>query len=181
MIFQVNAIAGIDIIWVSGSGMNTAGGFTAQEIDNEIAYNGITSIMETHRTLYNKWLTDCKVTTDVGGQAETSQQQALITRAFKLICYYAYSKDGFLQDLANGKCDCDCETKKRQFLRTLSEDVICKSITIACVKTKYLDWLHGICDKQGALLDFFGSDVITHECKPNRIVRWADDCGCCGG
>lgn len=180
MIFQVQPVAGIDIIWVSGSGTNTAGGLTAQDIDNEIAYNGITSIMQTHLTLYNKWLYDCNVKTDAGGEAETLQQQALISRAFKLICYYAYSKEGFLQDLANGKCDCDCEVKKRKFLKSLSEDVICKGLTIICVKNKYLEWLHGVCDKQGALLDFFGSQIITNECKPIVTRYLPPDCESCG-
>lgn len=179
-IYQVQPAAGIDIIWASGKGTNRAGDYSAQDIDNEIYQNQGASIMETHRYLFNKWLTDCKVLTDVGGQAETVGQQTILKRAFWLLCFYAYAKQDFLQSLANGKCDCDCEVKQRQFLKRFSEDTICKTIPIECVKTKYLEWLHGICDKKAALLDFFGSEVITHECKPIVIKYTDDDCGCCG-
>ncbi len=183
MIYQIStAISGIDIIWASGSGLNTAGGYTAADIDNEIAYNGVSSIEETHRTLFNQWLSTCKVLTDAGGEAETTQQQALIKRSFKLLCYYAYSKDGFMQDLANGKCDCDCEQKKKQYLKQLSEDVICKTITNACMKEKYLDWLHGKCDTKTSLSSFLSSDVVTNDCTDYYIRRHGNtnDCGCCG-
>lgn len=184
-IFQVEAVTGNEIIWVSGSGLNTAGSFTAAEIDNEIAYNGDGSIMEVHRTLFNKWLMSCQIQDGVGGAAETLQQQALINRSFKMLCFYAYSKDSFLMDLQTGKCDCECEPKRKQFLSTFSEEVICRSFGIKCLKDNYLEWLHGSCDKR--LSAFFSTEIVTKDCTPplrERARLWnfsnEPDCDCCG-
>ena len=188
-IFQVDALTGQQIIWVTGDGRNTAGHWTSQDIDNEIVMAMPTSIMEVHRALYNQWLIDCKISTDIGGAAETSIQQALFVKAYKLLVYYAYSKQSIINDMQMGKCKEDCEKEKKQWLKTFSEDVICSSITNTCLKEKYLNWLHNVCDKQTLISGLLTSEVISDNCHdrhyrrfPN-IVSYDDDndCGCCGG
>ena len=178
MIYKVQPQTGLEIIWASGNGLATAGGFTAADIDNEIAINGEVSIEETHRSIFNGWLESCNISTDEGGAAETTQKQAYIKRSFRLLCLYAYSKQGLLQSLQDGKCDCDCEAKQKQYLKVLSEDVICKSIGNSCLKQKYLDWLNGVCS-EGFEDDFYSSEVVTNECrkKPRRYDAECDSCG----
>jgi len=168
---QFTPVTGLEIIWSSGDGRQKPGGYTAEDIDNEIFQNGSSSIMNTHLTLFNKWLVDCGIKTDAGEEAETADQQKFIKRTFLLLCYYAYAKQGLLLNLANVKCDCNCEIAERKFLKSFSEDVICKSIRNECLKQKYLNWLHDICDSKSIAFDFFGSDIITIDCERPYTIR----------
>jgi hypothetical protein len=179
-IYQVPQINGNEIIW--SIGMPSQQLFTAADVDNDIAINVDTSIEETHRTMFNKWLYDCNIDTDLGGEAQNSNQQALIRKSFALLCFYAYSKMALSMSISKGNCDSKCEANGNRFLRTLSEDIICKSISNTCVKEKYLAWLHNTCDKKGGVLPLFGSEVITrdNDCLPYKRHYHYTPCENCG-
>lgn len=179
-IFQVDAATGVQILWAYGDPAENVTIVTAEFIDNEIAFNAGASVMEIHRTLFNKWLTDCVVSTDIGGLAQTLPQMQVYTKIFRMICLYAYSKNKFTQEMASGKCDCTCEAKRTAFLKSLS-NAICELIPIECLRKKYLDWYHKICDTKGSLVSFFSSAVVVKECcYPIVIQHEEDDCSCCG-
>jgi len=186
-IYQITVPAtGTQIMWVSGNASNEIGTLTIAQIDNEIAYNlanNMPSIESETRDLFNTWLMNCNITDDITGAAFSVQQQGIIRRAFLLFCLYRYAKDNYNTNLASGNCDCDCEAKMaklKQYLKTLSNGVICQSIAAFshCVRDLYLQWLNNSCtDSFGGM---FGSFVATEiPCyKPNYRERsTCDSCG----